>query len=274
MRVDLHIHSTASDGCWPPEQLVQEVKQAGIDLFAVADHDTTGSVYAVEAAARGSGLGFIRAVEISNTLCDNMLHILGYGVDVDAPDLQRVLSENRDVMESIDRQSIDKLIAAGYSISHAEYEAYVHEPTRGGWKALSLFIDRGFCTNVGDFYNRLFSGDMALTYPTFCPSEQVIAIIHHAGGTAICAHPGYSVRSDRDGLLGRLVAAGLDGLECYSPYHKPETTAEFIAYCREHKLLITAGSDCHGGFVDRPLGRPAAIETDLNLGPLLDYILY
>lgn len=272
MRVDLHIHSTASDGRWPPEQLVDQVRKAGIDLFAVADHDTVANVLPVQAAMRGSGLGFVRAVEISATLGGHGFHIVGYGIDPDHLPLQHLLAENQAKMEGVDLESIQKLVTAGYDISFEEYEQYENEPTRGGWKALNLFIDKGFCSDVRDFFGRLFTGDLTLDMPTFRPTEGVIRAIHDAGGLAICAHAGHTTRGD-GALLDQLVEQGLDGLECYSPYHDRSTIQRLVAYCQSRDLLTSAGSDCHGGFVDRELGQPEAYAKDLNLGPLLEHVI-
>jgi 3',5'-nucleoside bisphosphate phosphatase len=273
MRVDLHIHSTASDGRWLPAQLVDQVRRKGIELFAVADHDTVDSVQPVEQAACKAELAFVRAVEISVTLGHRLFHILAYGIDTHDPDLLHILSDNRAKMESVDRQSVQILIDAGYDISFAEYEGYRHDATRGGWRALSLFMDRGFCRDVDDFFGRLFAGDRALTMPAFASPDETIDIIHQAGGTAICAHPGHSAKGDGEAPLDRLVKRGLDGLECYSPYHDSRAIQHWVAYCQQRDLLITAGSDCHGGFVGRALGEPPAYSELLNLGPLLHHIV-
>ena len=131
MRVDLHIHSTASDGRWHPAPLVDQVRKTGIDLFAVADHDTVANVLPVQAAMRGSGLGFIRAVEISSMLNGHNFHVVGYGIDPRHPALERLLADNREKMEGVDLESIRKLVAAGYDISYQEYERYENDPTRG-----------------------------------------------------------------------------------------------------------------------------------------------
>jgi predicted metal-dependent phosphoesterase TrpH len=272
MRVDLHIHSTASDGRWSPPEIVERVRHTGIALFAVADHDTVASVLPTAHLAAQAGLGFLHAVEISTTLDGSLFHILGYGIDAERIALQRLLAENRERMESVDRLSIRTLIAAGYEITMQEYEDYEHDPARGGWKALSLFIDRGFCRDVTGFFQELFVGDMALEMPDFCPPERAIATIHRAGGLAVCAHPGHSARQTGLAALDALTELGLDGLECYSPYHDPAMTERLVAYARSQELLITAGSDCHGGFVNRALGQPKAHLDDLNLGPLLDRV--
>ena len=135
------------------------------------------------------------------------------------------------------------------------------------------FIDKGFCHSVKDFFDRLFAGDMALQMPSFAAPEEAVRVIHQAGGVAVCAHPGHSTRHGETVLLKRLLDCGIDGLECYSPYHDEETTQRFLRFCRRHNLLVTAGSDCHGGFVGRALGMPRACLGDLHLGPLLERVL-
>ncbi len=274
MRVDLHIHTTASDGTWSPAQLVQQVRQTGIDLFAVADHDAIANVRATEALAREHGLHFIHAVEVSSTWNNQLIHILGYGIDLDDAELLAMLDENYRKLASVDDQSIHKLIAAGYDLTFEEFEAYQNDPTRGGWKALNFMIDKGICSGVKDFFGRLFVGEMALHYPPFADPAQAVRIIHRAGGTAIWAHPGNNVLNGRtaDEIFEYVRSIGIDGLECYTPYHDASLVTHCLDFCRRHQLLITAGSDCHGTFVaERVLGQPETHLAQLNLGPLLDY---
>ncbi|MBN1936670.1 MAG: PHP domain-containing protein [Anaerolineae bacterium] len=274
MRVDLHIHSTASDGTWNPRELVQQVQATGIDLFAVADHDSVGNVRATEALARERGLHFIRAVEVSSTWNVQLIHILGYGIDLNDAALLAMIDENWHRLASVDDQSIRKLIAAGYEISFEEFETYQNDTSRGGWKALNFMIDKGICSGVKDFFGRLFVGEMALHYPAFADPAEAVQIIHRAGGTAIWAHPGSNVLNGRtaDEIFDYVRDIGIDGLECYTPYHDAPLVARCLDFCRQHGLLITAGSDCHGGFVaERALGQPEARLSQLNLGPLLGY---
>jgi predicted metal-dependent phosphoesterase TrpH len=273
-RVDLHIHSTASDGRWTPQQVVSQVAQTGIGLFAVADHDTVDSVSAVERFAQRTGMGFLRAVEVTTTLDGRQFHLVAYGIDPAHPVLLEMLRENWEKLTSVDDQSIEKLIGAGYDLDLEEYAAYRHDPTRGGWKALNFLIDQGICRDVKDFFGRLFTGEMALTYPTFYSPDRAVRIIEQAGGTAVCAHPGHSNCDGEVSVLEQLVDCGVRGFECFSPYHDPQVTRFHVDFCRRHGLLITAGSDCHGGFVNRALGQPEAYLRDLNLGPLLSRIVY
>jgi len=94
MRADLHIHTTASDGCWIPEQVIAGVLAEGIGLFALADHDSVGNVARAESLARQNGLAFLRGVEVSTTLDGGMFHILGYGIDINHLDLLSALGNN------------------------------------------------------------------------------------------------------------------------------------------------------------------------------------
>jgi hypothetical protein len=285
MRVDLHIHSTASDGCWPPQELVAQVKRAGMGLFAVADHDTVASVLPVERLVQDKSVrclplqqwtspGFVRAVEVSATLDGLKIHLLGYGIDLDDPALLHMLDENWQKLKSVDDQSIHKLIAAGYDLTWEEYHAYQNDVTRGGWKALNFMIDKGFCQDVRDFFGRLFVGDMALSYPSFAPPDQAVRAIHQAGGLAIWAHPGDNAQAEWETLAEKLLDCGIDGLECYSPYHDGTATRRCLDLSWRHGLLVTAGSDCHGGFAGRALGVPEVDSSELNLGRLLDCVRF
>jgi predicted metal-dependent phosphoesterase TrpH len=273
VRVDLHIHSTASDGRWYPEQLVEQVAQTGIDLFAVADHDTVDSVRPAERLAVERGIDFIRAVEINATIEGQNVHILGYGITPEDPDLQELLARNRDKMAEVDHRSIQTLIDAGYAVSHEACEAYKDDPSRGGWPALNYLIDEGLCSGVKDFFGQLFAGDMAIQFPDFGAPDEAVRTIHAAGGIAIWAHPSFAIRNGNAALLPKLVDCGIAGFECYSPYHTADEIAYFAGYCQTRGLLITAGSDCHGGFVGRALGQPEAYLDDLELGPIAERVV-
>ncbi len=274
MRTDLHIHTTASDGCWTPAETVAHVRETGIDLFAIADHESTANVVETAALARAAGLAFLPAVEVT-TLADNTnFHVLGYGIDPLDPALDAVLSANIARMHWVNDETLRRLAHHGHPVSMEAYACYQNDPSRGGWSALNYLIDLGVCRDAHDFFARIFVPPFRPPEPDFPHPAEAAALIRAAGGLPILAHPGASLR--QQGLdkttLAPFVEFDLAGIECYTSYHDPAATQVCLDFCRHHDLLITGGSDCHGRFVGRPLGIPAIYLADLRLGPLEEYI--
>lgn len=274
MKVDLHIHTTASDGSWTPEKLVAEVHKAGIGLFAVTDHDTVRNIPLARQLAAEAGIAFLSGVEISTTVAGRSFHILGYGIDPAAEGLQRILRHNTELLEEVDRDSIRKLIANGFAIDYEEYCAYRHDPARGGWKSLSFLIDKGFCRDVQDFFGNLFTPEKGLAFPVYLPPREVIGAIKAAGGMAILAHPGSDFHGPAlEETLDHFGHEEITGVECFHPGHNEATTRRVLAWSRKNGLLITGGSDCHGTFVpQRHLGVPFVQLEQLRLGELTERI--
>lgn len=270
IRVDLHIHTSASDGSWTPEQTVAAVRAAGIRLFSVTDHDTVESLPAVGALAAAAGLGFISGVEISTTQAGHTFHILGYGVDPASGELRRLLGHNTALMEEVDHHSIRKLIDDGFAIDYDEFCRYEHDRARGGWKSLSFLIDKGFCRGVGDFFSELFTAERGISFPEFPPPAEAIAVIKSAGGVPVLAHPGSEFHGPAlEKTLDHFAAEAIEGVECFHPGHDAYTTRRSLAWCRRNGLLVTGGSDCHGRFVPhRRLGVPEIRLGQLELGRL------
>jgi predicted metal-dependent phosphoesterase TrpH len=268
MRADLHIHTTASDGCWPPERVVAEVKTRAISLFAVTDHDTVASVVATEALARREGLAFLRGVEVSTRLDGRLFHVLAYGFDLENATLAALLHKNRANMDQANDETIRCLISLGYPLDFADYAAYEYDRTRGGWKALNFLIDRGLCTGVEDYLKNIVANRPADIPPSPHPAE-AIAAIREVGGVPILAHPGASLRPHvTEAGLRPFLGLGIAGVECYSYAHDEATTRFCLDWCARHGLLVTGGSDCHGGLVPRELGIPTVDTVALRLGEL------
>jgi predicted metal-dependent phosphoesterase TrpH len=274
LRADLHLHTTASDGCWTPEQLVEEVRQTGIGLFAVTDHDSLGSLRVTADLIRGSGLSFLPGAELSACMGGQLYHLLAYGIDPHDPTLNSLVLASNLRLQAASDDAIAMLVKAGFDITLDDYVAYDWDRRRGGWKALNFLIDRGFCRDVRSYFDELFVGRLAHPQADFPPPELLIAAAQNAGGLVVLAHPG--ARS-YNGLgrerLDDLVDMGLSGLECYSMHHDAMTTLRFLEYCRGRDLLITGGSDCHGGLVQRSLGHPLVYAHELRLGPLQERLM-
>ena len=273
-RVDLHLHTTASDGRWTPEQLVEEVTGAGISLFAVTDHDSMDSLKATTDLVRGSGLSFLPGVELSARMNGQSYHLLAYGIDAGDATLGDFVQANNTRLLGASDDAVGMLVEAGFSISSDDYSSYTWDRRRGGWKALNYLIDRGFCQDVRSYFGELFVGELAHPQAHFPPPEEVIATARDAGGAVILAHPGTPFYNGlADERLDELVDMGLQGLECHSMHHDKADTRRFLDYCHSRDLLITGGSDCHGGLVQRSLGIPPVFARDVRLGQLEEALI-
>jgi len=274
MKVDLHIHTRASDGTWTPAQVVENVQAAGIGLFAVTDHDSIDSLATTEALVRGSGLRYLRGVEVSTTLNGSLYHVAAYGFDPTNPALRHLLEANCQQLTESNLESLRVLQRDGLPIDLAAYETYENDPARGGWRALNYLIDQGLCTGVRDYFDRLFGEHRPMPLPTFPSPAKIMATIVEAGGVPLLAHPGSQWLPISDEVLEAFRRTGIRGLECYTIHHDKATTRRFVDWCQRHDLLITGGSDCHGGFVPgRALGVPPIELANLRLGELEDRII-
>lgn len=270
MRADLHIHTTASDGCWTPERVIEEVKARGIGLFAITDHDSIAHIPIVEKLVRKERLAFLPGAEVSTRLDDQVFHVLAYGFDPSSPYLASLLDETRALLSRTNDEVVERLVAAGQAIDWADYASYDYDRTRGGWKALNFLIDRGLCTGIPDYFDRLLKDLPLPDPPPFPHPADAAAVIREAGGVPILAHPGLSLRRQgvTDETLRPFVEFGIAGLECYSYAHNETTTQLLLDWCSCHNMLITGGSDCHGELVARELGVPYIDTCDLRLGEL------
>jgi predicted metal-dependent phosphoesterase TrpH len=272
VRVDLHLHTTASDGRWPPEQLIDEVRRAGIGFFAVTDHDSLGSLAETAERVRGSGLRFLPGVELSSTVNGQTYHLLAFGCDLENPALRELAAANNARLGGSSDEAVRLLAGLGYPVSPDGYAGYTWDRRRGGWKGLNYLIDQGICKDVHEYF-RMFDG---IGHPKaeFPAVDQVVETVHGASGVVVLAHPGASFYNGLDvERLDLLVELGVGGLECFSFHHDEAMTRGYLAYCRSRDLLITGGSDCHGGFAGRAIGVPPVLASDLRLGYLEECVI-
>lgn len=273
--IDLHIHTRASDGSWTAEQAVEAAADLGLRALAITDHDTLASAAAGMDAARRLGLGFITAVEITaGSDRDEILHILGYGVEPDEPSLRQVLRDNQDSWERNERQSHLNLARLGVLIDRKRYDYWAGHREAGGWPTYNCLVEMELVANHGEYFEKYFGlGKPAYVANSFVQPKTAITAIKNAGGVPILAHPGaYDTKNrtvlDRPGFLERLAAMSIEGFEAYARENSPAVTAHLLAFCERHGLLVTGGSDCHGGFAaGRRLGCPEV--PDACLPPLL-----
>jgi predicted metal-dependent phosphoesterase TrpH len=255
--VDLHTHTTASDGTLSPRELVRAAVRRGVRVLAVTDHDSTeGLPEALAEAARHPPLTIVPGLEINCDVPGAEVHVLGYVVDHEAPWFQAFLREQRAERVARVHRIAARLAELGMPIDPAEVFAIVKEGSAGRPHVAQVMVQRGYVASVREAFDKWLhaSGPAHVPRRRLTPLE-AIAIIRRAGGVPVFAHPGLA---ERDEMVPDMVAAGLMGIETYYAEHSAAQTAHYKALCREHGLVATGGSDYHGERSGRanPLGHP------------------
>jgi 3',5'-nucleoside bisphosphate phosphatase len=244
MPVDLHVHTTFSDGTWTPGQVVAHAKANQVDLLALTDHDTMGGVQEVRTQVAASTIRIIPGVEFNTDVNEHEIDILGYFHDMPIdPEFHAIMLQRS--RARIDRalSLIAKLKGLGIVVSYDRVREIAAGVVARPHVAQAM-IENGYVSSQKEAYERY----IGLGAPAFVPHDPfhpiaAIAAIHRAGGVAVAAHPGLI---GDDSLLNELIAAGLDGLEAFYPEHSPEKVAHYRDMAHRNRLLVTAGSDCHG----------------------------
>ena len=248
--IDLHTHSTASDGSMTPPELVRHAYGKGLAAVAITDHDTVNGV--AQAMEEGSILGIevIPGVEISVDYSPEM-HLLGYFPNGHFHAIQKTLEKLREKREQRNPRIINKLNELGFEITLGEVRKLALGGNVGRPHIARAMIDRGYVASIEEAFDKyLASGRPAyFKKDKLTPAEGIVEIVK-AGGVPVLAHPIYlDLTGERlDRLLGELTGAGLMGIEAYYTENTPEQTAELLQLAMKHKLLVTGGSDFHGRF--------------------------
>jgi 3',5'-nucleoside bisphosphate phosphatase len=245
--IDLHTHTTASDGLSGPAELVAQVRAAGISVFAVTDHDTVAALSSVGSLAADAGLTFVPGVEITAVDRHKDVHILGYFIDAASPALLQFLEESRSDRERRGRRMCEQLTAVGAPLA---FEALQSRLTASRHPVISrplvadALVSAGHVTSRQEAFDRYLAEGRPGYVPRIGASPaDVVAIIRRAGGLASLAHPG---ATGRDDLIEQLLEAGLAAIECFHSDHGPAVTGRYLELAREHGLAVTGGSDFHG----------------------------
>lgn len=245
--VDLHLHTTASDGRCTPGELIDRAAEAALGVLAVTDHDTTAAVDEVRQLAAGRDIEAISGIEITALDEGRDLHILGYFLDPRHEPLDRFLAAQRAARLARAEAIGDRLAALGMPIDLGPLLARAAADSRrsiGRPLIARAMVDAGYVANTREAFDRwLAAGCPAFVARSGAPPEVVIGIIHEAGGLASLAHPGKLGREPR---LAPLAGAGLDAIEVFHPDHDAALVDRYLAVAREHELLVTGGSDFHG----------------------------
>ena len=245
-RIDLHTHSTASDGLLTPAELVRQAHETGLDLIGLVDHDSTEGLAEAQAAGARLGVTIIPGVEINTDLRGGgEAHVLGYYLSLDDPTLAATLRALRDARERRGERMANRLRDAGFAISWERVRELAGGAVGRPHVARAL-IEAGYATDVSDAFARYLSKGQVGFIPRYKLSpEDAIHIIRAARGVPVLAHPSYVPHLEEQ-VLPELVKAGLEGLECYYGQYDGATEARLLALAERFGLIATGGSDYHG----------------------------
>lgn len=263
--VDLHTHSTASDGQYSPSELVKHAKEAGVEVLALTDHDTINGLDEAVAAGEEQRIVVLRGVELGASE-DRHMHILGLGFQADCTylaELCRKLKAGRDERKY---RIVDFLAQKGISIDLGEVEALAGNDVIARPHFAQVMLRHGYVASIREAFDCYLDTDEYQKIERFkAGAVECINVIHRCGGKAVLAHPYQLGFSDEklEETVGWLKENGLDGLECYYPRHTQEMVQKYLSLAARFFLHVSAGSDFHGEQM-RPdtLLRPVRIETD------------
>jgi len=264
-QVDLHLHTTASDGAYTPAAVVALARDRGLRTIAITDHDSVEGL-AEALATAGHGLEAIPGVEINTDIPHSdeapsrppfrgvrrdgasEVHILGYYVDYRHAELQDVLRKLRDFRRDRARRMVEKLARLGMPLDWQRVAALAGEGAVGRPHVAQALVERGYVTDVSQAFDRYIGreGPAYVERHKLTPVEATRLIVR-AGGLPALAHP--SGLANLPLLLDELTAAGLVGLEAYYTGYLPEETQSLLLLAQKYGLVATGGSDFHGGSI-------------------------
>jgi predicted metal-dependent phosphoesterase TrpH len=251
MFADLHIHSLFSDGTFTPEEIAFRGRTHGLSLLALTDHDTLEGCPRMEAACHAQGIEFLPGAELTAEVDGNELHLLAYCMDQHHEELLVELARFQEVRQNRIREMVAKLNALGIPLDPEAVFRLANCRSPGRPHVGRALVEAGICPTQDEAFERFLKRNRPAWVPKFKMSAvETIQLIHRSGGVAVLAHPGLN-RSDD--VIPGLVAAGLDGIECYHTKHSNSTTQHYVALAEQYRLLVTGGSDCHGMNKGRPL---------------------
>jgi predicted metal-dependent phosphoesterase TrpH len=272
--VDMHTHSYYSDGTVSPQEIADLAEAAGVQVLAIADHVSLTGAKELQRICTNRSLHAISAVELYSKDRQTDYHILAYGFDLQDEDFQRFVNRNESDLSELNTRLMARMENDFSEISMDEFADFTYPREWGGWKVLQYLRSKGLVETIVDTIQYYKQYDCAHASADFSTIAEICQAIHKANGYAVIAHPGIKIKyfdldEFRSELL-RLIDFGLDGVECFYPAHSLELTQVCVDICNERELLITSGSDFHGGFGKTEIGQLQTEIAKVKLGKLLD----
>lgn len=250
-QIDLHIHTNASDGTFSPTAVCQQVLKAGLAAFSITDHDTLEGFQEIRNLVDENRVELVPAVELSGYLKGEDIHILGYFVDPDNPELNARLKEFKGARKNRAARMIDKLNQLGIGLSMTRVLEVAGHSTIGRPHIADALVKNKLINSYDEAFQRYIGSHGPAYEPkVYISAEEAISLIHSAGGVAVLAHPGVLGRDD---LIVDLLEMRLDGIEAYHSQHDTYLTNHYIQTSKKYGLVYCGGSDCHGNRKGKPL---------------------
>ncbi|MGM0500764.1 MAG: PHP domain-containing protein [Bacillota bacterium] len=249
-KIDLHMHTTASDGASTPEELVDTCLELGLETISVTDHDNVTAVAKVQQLGEEKGLKVVPGIEISTYRGEAEYHILGYFIDIENDSLLGLTEAILDSRVERTHKMIEKLTEMGYPLEFKDVKKYATGVSLGRPHIARAMVDKGYIEKIGDAFTKEFidgGGKAYVEKKNVLPAE-AIEVILRAGGVPVIAHPyiiNHGQALDKE-EIARLKNVGLKGVEVYQTKHNEKITKKYKKIAEELDLLITGGSDYHG----------------------------
>ncbi len=245
-RVDLHLHTTASDGKYRPAEVVRRAAGLGLSVIAIADHDSVDGIAPALAAAKSfPGLTVIPCLEVSTDVPRGEVHILGYFIDYTSAELNAALAHFRDSREGRAKGMIDKLAGMGINIEWRRVKEIAGEGSVGRPHIAQAMLEKGYITSFKEAFDKYIAreGPAYVEREKMMPAEAVKLIVRN-NGLAVMAHP-FTV-ADVEAMIVELKPAGLVGIEAYYKNYSAEGKSHLLGLAGKYDLIITGGTDYHG----------------------------
>lgn len=243
-QMDLHIHTTFSDGDMTPEEMVAEARKAGLAGIAITDHDEIEGVRAAQVAAAGTDFLVIPGVELSTSDGKNDIHILGYLIDIDSSELRKYLDIFRDARLKRGIHMVERLKDMGVDIDVDSVLQIAGGGAVGRPHIAAALLQNGCVESAEDAFRKY----IGFNSPAYVPKYQLkpsdaFKLIRDAGGVGAMSHPG---TTRKDELITEFIAGGMRAIEVYHPKHSQSETARYKRLAEKMGLVVTGGSDSHG----------------------------
>ena len=249
--IDLHVHSTASDGILSPARVVAEAAARDVWLLSIADHDTTDGIREARTAAAEAGLILVPGVELSVGAEQHEIHVLGYFIDLDNQPLQDILRTLRGARDLRNERIVARLRELGAPIDLARVREIAGDGSVGRPHIAKALVEARHCASMGEAFGRY----LARGKPGYVGRERLgpaeaAQAIRQAGGTPVLAHPGKLGHRRR---IEEIVDMGMEGVEAFHSDHVEKDVELILDIAKSRNLLVTAGSDSHGPQSERPI---------------------